>query len=102
DAVSLDRVIVEGGLLPAGALRVARQLADALEYAHERGIVHGAVRPASVFVERTDPPRALLGGFALAALPWTAAPDAAAVLSYTAPERVMDDAAAVCTDIFSL
>ena len=37
------------GPLPLGeAIAVARQIAEALEYAHERGIVHRHLKPASV------------------------------------------------------
>ena len=46
DAEPLDRMLRERGpLAPAEALHVARQLADALAYAHERGVVHGTLAP---------------------------------------------------------
>jgi protein kinase-like protein len=69
-----------GRLAPGDALHVARQLADALAYAHARGVVHGALTPAAVRIQRDAPPRALLGGFATAASP--------APVAYSAPERL--------------
>lgn len=67
-----------GPLPPADALNVARQLADALAHAHERGVIHGAITPACVLVEPGSPPRALLSGFVLGAEPRAAsAPEVA-------------------------
>src|SRR5215472_4052311 len=46
------------------SVRIARQIADALEYAHERGIIHRDLKPANVKVTNDDAVRVL--GFGLA------------------------------------
>lgn len=103
DATPLDQLLrATGALSPAAALHVARQLADALAHAHERGVVHGALTPASVLLEQGTPPRALIAGFATAALPWQEATVPAPLLSYAAPERLADGDLDGRADVFAL
>jgi len=50
---SLSERLLRGPLPPAEALRIARQLSEALAAAHEMGIVHRDVKPANVLFSAT-------------------------------------------------
>ena len=99
-ADSLDIVIRESGPAPAAdALRVATQMADALDFAAARQVVHGALHPRDVLLSKDDlrivglgVTRALerVGGAAPVRRP------------YTAPERIGGGAWDRRADVFSL
>ncbi len=60
-----DRLEREGQLPIPEAIRIARQVADALEYAHGNGIVHRDVKPSNVLLEADH---AVLADFGIALL----------------------------------
>lgn len=61
----LTQRIRSGGVTVQEALRITRQMADALAYAHEQGIVHRDIKPDNVlFRERDD--AAILTDFGIA------------------------------------
>ena len=58
---------IKAGPIPVDeAVRIARQIADALEYAHERGIIHRDLKPANVKVTNDDAVKVLDFGLAKA------------------------------------
>ncbi len=97
----------EGGQVPTGeALDILRACADALGWAHGRGVVHGDVKPGNVFVTRDEGIRLLDFG--------TASPrqdvDAAAEVNravfatpaYASPQVMQGLQPAVADDVYSL
>jgi Tol biopolymer transport system component/tRNA A-37 threonylcarbamoyl transferase component Bud32 len=58
---------IRAGLIPIHeALSIARQIADALEYAHERGVVHCDLKPSNIKISREDMVKVLDFGLAKA------------------------------------
>ncbi len=61
---SLQERIKRDGPLPVDeALRIAREVAEALAYAHERGIIHRDIKPANIMISRGH---ALVADFGIA------------------------------------
>src|SRR5690606_25749639 len=55
----------EGTLIPPGdALRIVKQVAQALDYAHSRGVIHRDVKPANIVLDKSG--TAYLTDFGLA------------------------------------
>jgi eukaryotic-like serine/threonine-protein kinase len=78
DGPTLAERIAEGPLPPSEALEVARQIAAALEAAHERGIVHRDLKPANIKLKADGTVKVLDFGIAKALdPPATSGPQAA-------------------------
>jgi serine/threonine protein kinase len=99
-ADSLDIVMREHGPAPiARALRVATHLAEALDYAAERQILHGALHPRDVLLSEDD--------IRIVGLGVSRALERVGVTSpvrrpYSAPERINDEGWDERADVFSL
>jgi serine/threonine-protein kinase len=88
----LDDVLRRHGrLAPGPALTVLRRIADALDHAHARGVVHRDVKPSNILLEGADPARSWLGDFGIAVTIRVAGALSTAAVgtaAYMAPEQV--------------
>jgi hypothetical protein len=109
DGVNLRHLLRVGRLQPAEALKIIPQICDALQYAHEEGVVHRDIKPENVLLDKKG--RVKLTDFGIAKLlgaeqgthtitgPW----QVVGTLNYMAPEQ-MDKPRSVDhrADIYSL
>lgn len=107
EGANLRRVLEAGRLSPQEALRLVPDLCDALEYAHNVGVVHRDIKPENILLDETG--RVKIADFGLAKLVGqpdarlTATNQVMGTLRYMAPEQ-MEGAGAVDhrADIYSL
>ncbi len=90
---TLKQVLSDGPLAPARAVRIAVQVARALEEAQARGIVHRDIRPENILVRGGDAVKAADFGVArLAGASVQTGGLLAGTLAYAAPEQLMGQA----------
>jgi serine/threonine protein kinase len=95
----------EGPMDPAAAARIAAQIADALEFAHDKGLIHRDVKPSNLIV--TSEGHVYLTDFGLARRVGTApgltgADQLLGTIDYAAPEQIEGSEPDSRSDVYSL
>jgi hypothetical protein len=102
----LGAIIADDGVLPADRVaHIGRQMADALDVLHAKGIVHGDVSPGNILVSNDD--AAKLTDFGVSRAIWSDATLTSGTLvpatpAYLAPEVARGGDRTPASDIFSL
>lgn len=100
---TLDVVMSEHRCSTSSALQVAKEIAEALDFAHAHGIVHRDIKPSNILLTREG--RAKITDFGVARLPAGPATDTGAVLGtpqYMSPEQLGGKRVDGRTDLFAL
>ena len=93
EGVSLRQALADGGFTTAEALAVVPRICEALQYAHDQGVVHRDIKPENILIDRSGSPKIVDFGLALLTRPaaGTRLTRQARVLGtphYMAPEQI--------------
>ena len=100
----MARISQEGSLTPGTAATVASQVADALRFAHQRGLVHRDIKPHNVLLSKAGD--AKVADFGIARVASTAALTRTnfvlGTAQYISPEQAIGEPASPRSDLYSL
>ncbi|MCZ2151896.1 MAG: protein kinase [Bryobacterales bacterium] len=101
DGVSLAARLSQGPIPPDAALAMLERLAEALDHAHQSGVVHRDIKPANILLTRDGQPK--IADFGVARL--TSRETTMGFFgtpAYMSPEQIRDEKATPKTDQFAL
>jgi predicted Ser/Thr protein kinase/tetratricopeptide (TPR) repeat protein len=84
DGVNLRELLRDGKIEPAQALTIVPPICDALQYAHDKGVVHRDIKPENLLLDRDG--RVKIADFGIASL-IGAENESAGTPAYMAPEQ---------------
>ncbi|MCY2968230.1 MAG: protein kinase, partial [Planctomycetota bacterium] len=107
DGRSLAAQVAQGPMQPRDAAELVKTIANAVQYAHERGVIHRDLKPANILIDSAGRPR--VTDFGLAKLnqnssDLTGTGQVLGTPSYMPPEQASGDlkSIAVTADVYSL
>jgi len=101
---SLNELITRGELDPPRTLRLLAPVADALDSAHEAGLIHRDIKPPNILVGGRDHPYLADFGVAksLSSTQMTKSGNFVGTLDYVSPELIRGEQATGASDIYAL
>ncbi len=100
---TLGKMLEEGALSPVKSAEIACYLLDALDYAHQQGVMHLDIKPANIMIGQRGQP--MLTDFGIARLiqeQGEANREVVGSPQYMAPESITGEGANASSDLYSL
>ena len=102
----LHEVIVSGQQFsPRQVASLMMRVADAVHFAHKRGLIHRDIKPSNIFIQRDGKPKVLDFGVALANLGEVSGTERRQLIgtpNYMSPEQALGRKLDVRSDVFSI
>ncbi|HTQ18767.1 serine/threonine-protein kinase PknH/PknJ, partial [Mycobacterium sp.] len=108
DGADAEAVLRAGAMAPARAVHIIGQVGKALDFAHQRGVVHGDIKPSNFLLSGPVGPdeRVMLGDFGIARglgdVGLTVTDSVLATICYAAPEVLAGGPVDHRADLYSL